>query len=149
MRWRPRACSPTTSDAVAGETSLQRRIRRALEAEFGGYWYKVWGGPFQPAGLPDLHGDAPVDGVARSVWVEVKDPEDGEISAKQVARMRQLMDAKAAVCVATSPEEAVEFTRQALAGLRFCFTCLVPVRFYRSHAADVSILQCSSCGDEV
>lgn len=134
---------------VAGETALQRRIRRALEAEFGGYWYKVWGGPFQPAGLPDLHGDVPRDGVARSVWVEVKDPEDGEISAKQVARMRELMDAKAAVCVATSPEEAVEFVRLALAGLRFCFTCLVPVRFGRLHTGDASIFRCDACGDEV
>lgn len=141
------------------ESRLQRRIRKALRAEFGGYWFKVWGGPFQPAGIPDLHGDFrphPDDPnrlhPGRSAYVEVK-TDDGEISAIQVERMRELMDAGAIVCVATSPEEACEFVRLMVDDLqlRFCFGCLRPRRGVRSRDERGSQLpdRCESCGGEL
>lgn len=118
------------------ESRLQRRIRKALQAEFGGFWYKVWGGPFQPKGLPDLYGVVRPpgtvthpDGVTtpksgRPVHVEVK-TSDGVISAVQIVRMRELADAGAAVCVATTPEDAVRSVRFLLQDdrARFCLNC--------------------------
>jgi len=38
------------------ESRLQLKIRKRLEEEVGGWWIKVWGGPFQQGGLPDLFG---------------------------------------------------------------------------------------------
>lgn len=38
------------------ESKLQLSIRRRLEATYGGWWRKIWGGPFQVGGLPDLFG---------------------------------------------------------------------------------------------
>lgn len=115
------------------ESRLQRRIRKALRAEFGGFWYKMWGGPYMPRGIPDLCGvvSTPYQprtnpGVkGRAVYVEVKQ-EDGEVSAVQVERMRELADAGAAVCVATSVDEALERVAELLAHprSRFCLSCL-------------------------
>lgn len=124
------------------ESRLQRRIRDALEREIGGYWYKVHGGPYQPKGLPDLCGVVR----GRSCWVEVKMP-DGEVSAVQVVRMRELMDAGAAVCVATTPDEAVEFVRVMLEHphWRFCFRCMVPRVMYLD-ASPVAKHYCDGCG---
>jgi len=115
------------------ESRLQRRMRRALQAEFGGFWYKVWGGPYQPAGIPDLcgvvqpfvddHNRYRVPG--RPVYVEAKMP-DGEVSAVQVERVRELADAGAVVCVATTVEGAVECVRSLLLHpeRRFCLHCM-------------------------
>lgn len=102
------------------ETGLQRAIRRRLEEVLGGYWYKVWGGPYQPAGLPDLHGD--VGG--RSCWVEVKRPGEDPTEV-QTRRMAQLSAAGAAVCVARSAAEAVDRVREAIdhPTWRFCVRC--------------------------
>lgn len=93
------------------ESRLQLRIRQALEREFqGSFFYKVHGGPFTPSGIPDLAGVV----YGRSVFVEAKRPE-GEVSRVQHRRIRQLGDAGAIVCVATSVDEAIE---QVWRGLR-------------------------------
>lgn len=82
---------------------MQLKIRRALEREFGGYWWKVWGGPFQPAGIPDLCGI--VGG--RAVFVEVKMPK-GKLRRSQELTMAKLIkEGQAIVCVAQSVAEAL------------------------------------------
>lgn len=125
------------------ESRLQRRIRRALERELGGYWYKVHGGAYQPSGLPDLNGTVR----GRSCWVEVKEP-DGEVSPVQVSRMRQLADAGAAVCVATTPVEACAFTRLMIEQpqLRFCLVCFLPTTHATEWTPRVKRHRCTRCG---
>jgi hypothetical protein len=105
------------------ESRLQRRIRGVLEVEFpGSYWWKVHGGPFTPAGIPDLAGVVPwivhtpsSDRlvVGRAVFLEVKRPGESA-SLVQRARMRHLMSAGAIVGVVTSPEEATTLVRSHL-----------------------------------
>lgn len=93
------------------ESRLQLRIRQSLETQFpGSFWYKVHGGPFTPSGIPDLAGVV----YGRAVYVEAKEP-DGTVSRIQRHRMKQLSDAGAIVCVATSVDEAITQIR---AGLR-------------------------------
>lgn len=38
------------------ETKFQKKLRRRLEAEVGGFWWKVHGSIFQMTGLPDICG---------------------------------------------------------------------------------------------
>ena len=52
------------------EEALVKKIRKALQGSVGGFWFKVHGGPFQMAGLPDLLGC--VQG--RFIGIEVKRP---------------------------------------------------------------------------
>lgn len=85
------------------ESGLQRRIRAALEKEVGGFWFKVHGGPFQVAGIPDLLGC--VDGYY--VSVEVKVPGSGKTSDIQDATIDKIKAAGGIALVATSPSEAV------------------------------------------
>lgn len=95
--------------AKQGESRLQRKIRKALEKEFGGYWWKVWGGPFQPAGLPDLMGI--VDG--RAICLEVKRPKE-RASLVQERTMARLSVAGAIVAVVTSVAEAIDVVNHGL-----------------------------------
>lgn len=101
------------------ESRLQRRIRRALEQAFpGSYWWKVHGGPFTPAGIPDLCGVVLWNArhgvtVGRSVLLEVKRPGE-RASSIQRARMRRLERAGAIVAVVTTAEEAIDVVKTAL-----------------------------------
>ena len=54
------------------ESKLQREMRRQLQKEVGGFWWKVHGGPYQLPGIPDLCGC--VSGLYISI--EVKTPDD-------------------------------------------------------------------------
>jgi hypothetical protein len=110
------------------ESRLQRRIRGALEAAFlGSYWWKVHGGPFTPAGIPDLAGVVPMSvmteaddfcashprTIGHSVFLEVKMP--GECASRvQLARMNRLRSAGAIVGVVTSVDEALDVVRKGL-----------------------------------
>lgn len=94
------------------ETLLQRKIKAALEQKFGGYWVKIHGGPFQPAGLPDLVG------VVRGqlIGIEVKRPETrADLTPRQDAMLRKLREAGAVTGVATSVAEALELVEHGLA----------------------------------
>lgn len=84
------------------ETHLQQRIQRALKAEFGGFWFKVHGGPFQPAGIPDLLGC--VDGLY--VAIEVKIPGE-EPSSIQEITIEDIRNAGGISFVTDSVEHAV------------------------------------------
>jgi len=85
------------------ESRLQRRIRKAVQRQFGGYWWKVHGGPFTPAGIPDLAGVV----AGRAVFLEVKRPGE-EASLVQRKRMRDLERAGAIVAVVHSVAEAID-----------------------------------------
>lgn len=95
------------------ETRLQQRIRKALEKEFPeSWWFKQWGGPFTPAGIPDLLGC--VEGFFFAL--EVKRPNDtrsktSEIQEETIADIR---DAGGASTVIRSVDEAVDFVRTTL-----------------------------------
>ncbi len=52
------------------EAKLQKKIRKKLLEEVGGWWIKIHGAPYQKRGLPDLHGI--VEGLG--IWIEVKIP---------------------------------------------------------------------------
>ena len=67
------------------------------------WFFKVHGGPFQRAGIPDFVGCYK----GRFFAIEVKQP--GKVPTPlQVIVMRELKEAGAAVCVATSVAEAQE-----------------------------------------
>lgn len=87
------------------ESRLQRKIRKALKAEYpDSVWWKVHGGPFTPAGIPDLAGVV----YGRPIFLEVKMPGE-EPSLVQRKRMRDLRRAGAIVAVVTSVDEAIAF----------------------------------------
>jgi hypothetical protein len=87
------------------ESTLQRNVRKKLESEIGGYWFKLWGSKFQPAGLPDL--------CCVLLAVEVKRPGE-ETSEIQDERHDQIRRSGGIVVTATNPDEAVELVRAAL-----------------------------------
>jgi len=94
------------------ESRLQRRIQTALKREVGGWWTKIHGGPFQAAGIPDLIGC--VEGLFFAF--EVKRPHGGKISEIQEATIRKInRDGKGVAMVVTSPKEAVNAVRSAMA----------------------------------
>lgn len=93
------------------ESRLQARIRRALEREFGGWWFKVWGGPFQTAGVPDLVGT--VEGLFFAL--EVKLPKRGRVSDIQRITIDRIKSHGGAVAsVVEDEEQALDIVRQAL-----------------------------------
>ena len=69
------------------ETPLQRRMRNALEREFGGFWGKTHGGPFPPAGIPDLVGV--VDGYFIAIEVKVPGKEPSKIQIETIATIQE------------------------------------------------------------
>lgn len=92
------------------ESRLQRRIRKALEREFpGSFWWKVHGGAYTRAGIPDLCGCVR----GRHIALEVKRP-DGTVSAIQRSTHRRLKRAGAAVAVVATPAEAIDVVHLAL-----------------------------------
>lgn len=97
------------------ESRLQRRIRDALEWCFpNSFWFKVHGGPFQRAGIPDLLGC--VNGVYFALEIKVKDK--GELSAIQVDTIERINNAGGYAAEITSPQEAVDFVFNCLGSAR-------------------------------
>jgi len=93
------------------ESRLQRNIRDRLEREVGGWWFKVWGGPLTPAGIPDLVGC--VQGLFFAL--EVKMPRrSSQPSPIQIAMMRRIEKAGGHVAVVRSTNDAVEFVQECL-----------------------------------
>lgn len=93
------------------ESKLQARIRARLEKDVGGFWRKVWGGPYQACFL-DLVGC--VNGLYFEI--EVKMPKKRHnTSDVQDLTIEMVQLAKGVSGVVTSPEEAVELVRAALA----------------------------------
>lgn len=86
---------------MKSESRRQRRIRKQIKQAFPRSWFfKVWGGPFQPAGIPDLVGT--VDGIFFAF--EVKEP--GEHPSQ--IQLEVIDDIRAAGGVAAVIEEGWE-----------------------------------------
>lgn len=99
------------------ESRLQLKIRKALEAEVGGWWVKIHGGPFQAAGIPDLVGC--VKGLFFAL--EVKRPGEGKISPIQKVTIKKIIrKGQGVACVVESPEEAIEVVRSTLRKAEAC-----------------------------
>lgn len=95
------------------ESRLQARARKRLQREFGGFWFKVHGGPFQRAGLPDHLGC--VEGWY--VAIEWKMPGE-QPSELQKFTIRQILDAGGIAFVADDIEEAITRLARELARRR-------------------------------
>ena len=91
--------------AKKAESRLQLKIRKALQEEFGGFWFKIHGGPFQRAGLPDLCGI--VD--SKTFFLEVKMPDGKPPTKLQIHTMKKLKEAGANVSVVSSQSSARYF----------------------------------------
>lgn len=104
------------------ETRLQQKIQKRLNATVGGWWFKVWGGPFQVAGVPDLIGC--VEGMFFAL--EVKLPKSSsKPSLIQLEVIRDIVWKGGGVAtIVRSEDEAEEVVRRALAeaarGSRVC-----------------------------
>jgi hypothetical protein len=86
------------------ETKLVHKITKALEETFpGSYFRKIYGSPFQHAGMTDLIGC--VEGFF--VGLEVKTTE-GHVSEIQKLEGLSIVRANGIYGVVTSPEEAIE-----------------------------------------
>lgn len=88
------------------ETQIVKSIKHALEKEYGGVWYKIHGGPYQEAGIPDIIGV--VSG--RFFAFEVKRPERRHnVSKQQVYQLDRIVEARGFATVVTSAEEALDY----------------------------------------
>jgi len=86
------------------ESRLQLNIKKRLKRTFKkSFWFKVHGGPYQEAGIPDLIGCVR----GKFIGLEVKCPEGKPATELQEEQMQQIRDAKGAATVVTSEEEAV------------------------------------------
>ena len=97
--------------ATQKESNLQRNIKQALIHEFGGLLFKMHGGPYMPAGLPDLIGCI----AGFYVAVEVK-TSTGVVSEIQKETMRDIREAGGIAFVARNKEQAIRQMRRALNG---------------------------------
>ena len=94
------------------ETSLQRRIAKALRAE-GCKLFKVHGSAFQEAGQPDLMGciNGQVFGI--HFGFEVKVPFEGEPSDLQLQTLIEWRDVGSIACIVETPSQAVALVKAA------------------------------------
>jgi len=87
------------------EEAIVKKIRKALQGSVGGFWFKVHGGPFQMAGLPDLLGC--VQG--RFIGIEVKRPSRmTNVSPIQQRMIRKINLNGGLAIVSCDPDTAVE-----------------------------------------
>lgn len=84
------------------ETQIVKQIKRYLERVYPGVWYKIHGGPYQEAGIPDIVGVH--DG--RFHAFEVKRPDKKhKVSMAQKYQIDRLEKSGAIVGVVTSVED--------------------------------------------
>lgn len=87
------------------EKAIVKKIRKALQRSVGGFWFKVHGGPFQMAGLPDLLGC--VQG--RFIGIEVKRPSRmTNVSPLQQRVIQEINLNGGLAIVSCDPDTAVE-----------------------------------------
>lgn len=86
------------------EKQIVKHIRRKLEEKYPGVWYKIHGGPYQEAGIPDIVGCYK----GHFVGFEVKRPEKVDnVSDQQHFQLSRLSKHGASVAVITSAEQAM------------------------------------------
>lgn len=100
--------------AKKAESRLQKRIQDRLKSTVGGWWFKVWGGPFTPAGIPDLIGC--VDGLFFALEVKLPNDRKSQPSEIQLETIRDIaMKGGGVATIVRSPEEAEAIVTEALA----------------------------------
>jgi len=88
------------------ETQITRIILRKLRENFPGVWYKIHGGPYQEAGIPDIVGCYK----GRLCAFEVKTPQKRtNVSLAQQYQIDRLTKAGALVHVVTSWDDVAFF----------------------------------------
>lgn len=92
------------------ESRLQRRIRQELKTQVGGWWFKVWGGPFQQAGIPDIIGCC--CGLFFAFEVKTDEGDTSKIQDVTISDIREMGGGVAEVV--RTPEETVRFVKKAL-----------------------------------
>lgn len=96
--------------AKKAESKRQLKIRKGLQKEFpGSWWKKIHGGWFQDAGISDLLGC--VEGLF--FGFEVKEP-DGEIEPLQVENIIDIRAAGGVAAEVVTLEQAIEIVYAAL-----------------------------------
>lgn len=98
--------------AKGPETRLQSRIRKALTQRFPDiFLFKVHGGRFQSAGIPDLLGCIR----GHMIGLEVKVPgRENRATALQLQQIDKMNKAGAYATIVTSVEQAVQFVESIL-----------------------------------
>lgn len=94
------------------ESRLQAKIRRQLEKTVGGWWFKVWGGPFTAAGIPDLIGCVEGYFFALEVKRPIRSSKPSAIQLKTIESI--ILKGEGVACVVRSPEEAIAVVRYTL-----------------------------------
>lgn len=92
------------------ESTIQRRIRTRLQREYpGSVWWKIHGGPFQHAGLPDLIG------VVAGTFCGLEVKRAGQTAtAIQSETLESIRRAGGCAAVVHDEDEALNAVRQAL-----------------------------------
>jgi hypothetical protein len=93
------------------ESKRQQKIKADLKKTVGGKWYKVHGGPFQEAGIPDL--DGVVEGL--SFKFEVKEPIEGAPSELQLETLEEYRKVGAIACIVEISSQAIALVEAAKA----------------------------------
>lgn len=102
------------------ETRLQQRIQKAIRKKYPRvFLFKHWGGPFSPAGIPDLIICLPcLDGnrlIGLFVALEVKLPQDRSKTSKiQDETLADIQFAGGVARVVRSVEEAMDILEETL-----------------------------------
>lgn len=92
------------------ESKRQLKIRKGLQKEFpGSWWKKIHGGWFQDAGIPDLLGCV----CGLFFGFEIKEP-DGELEALQIENIYDINKAGGVSCEIVTLEQAIEVVYAAL-----------------------------------
>ena len=86
------------------ESRLQARIQRALNKEVGGFWFKIWAGPFQRAGLPDIIGCT--EGCFFGFEVKTQ---TGKPTKLQLHTLQLIRDAGGCAEIVRTPQQAVDY----------------------------------------
>jgi len=98
------------------ESRTQKRIRERLEAEFGGWWRKIHGGPYQAAGIPDIVGLVLHPKLLVGIFCAFEVKEPGKVATKlQLHNLKLIREAGGIACVVETPKEALDAIRSALA----------------------------------
>jgi len=87
------------------ESTITRGIKKFLEVRYPGAWYKIHGGPYQEAGIPDIVGCHEGHFFA----FEVKRPrKKRHVSDQQKYQMSRIAMAHGTTAVVTSKEDVQE-----------------------------------------
>ncbi len=99
--------------AKGPETRLQQRIQKAIRKEYpSSFFFKHWGGPFSPAGIPDLIGC--VEGLFFGFEVKLPDEKRSKTSDIQDETIADIEAAGGVARVVRSPEDALRYIAAAI-----------------------------------